>query len=39
MDKVATILAAVILVTVLVVAIISEPPLGEVAKGWAALKS
>ena len=29
MDKVATILAAVILVTVLVVAIISEPPLGE----------
>lgn len=33
MDKVATILAAVILVTVLVVAIISEPPLGEVAKG------
>lgn len=33
MDKVATILAAVILVTVLVVAVISEPPLGEVAKG------
>ena len=33
MDKVATILAAVILVTVLVVAIISEPPLGEVGKG------
>ena len=33
MDKVATILAAVILVTVLVVAVISEPPLGEVGKG------
>ena len=33
MDKVATILAAVILVTVLVVAIISQPPMGEVAKG------
>lgn len=33
MDKVATILAAIILVTVLVVAIISEPPLGEVGKG------
>lgn len=33
MDKVATILAAVILITVLVVAIISQPPLGEVAKG------
>lgn len=33
MDKVATILAAIILVTVLVVAVISEPPLGEVAKG------
>ena len=33
MDKVATILATVILITVLVVAVISEPPLGEVAKG------
>lgn len=33
MDKVATILAAIILITVLVVAIISEPPLGEVGKG------
>lgn len=33
MDKVATILAAIILITVLVVAVISEPPLGEVAKG------
>lgn len=33
MDKVATILAAVILVTVLVVAIISKPPLGDVAVG------
>ena len=33
MDKVATVLAAIILVTVLVVAIISEPPLGEVGKG------
>lgn len=31
MDKVATILAAVILLTVLVVAVISKPPLGEVA--------
>ncbi|BAK97968.1 putative Nramp family transporter [Oscillibacter valericigenes Sjm18-20] len=31
MDKVATILAAIILVTVLVVAIISQPPLGVVA--------
>lgn len=31
MDKVATILAAVILVTVLVVAVISQPPLGVVA--------
>lgn len=33
MDKVATILAAIILITVLVVAVISEPPLGEVGKG------
>ena len=33
MDKVATVLAAVILVTVLVVAVISKPPMGEVAKG------
>lgn len=33
MDKVATVLAAVILITVLVVAIISKPPMGEVAKG------
>lgn len=33
MDKVATVLAAVILVTVLTVAIISKPPMGEVAKG------
>ena len=33
MDKVATILATIILITVLVVAVISEPPLGEVAKG------
>lgn len=33
MDKVATILAAIILITVLVVAIISQPPLGEVGKG------
>lgn len=33
MDKVATILAAVILITVLVVAIISKPPVGEVATG------
>ena len=33
MDKVATVLAAVILVTVLVVAIKSQPPMGEVAKG------
>ena len=36
MDKVATILAAVILVTVLVVAIISKPPVGEVAAGLVA---
>ncbi len=36
MDKVATILAAIILVTVLVVAVISQPPLGEVAKGLTA---
>ena len=33
MDKVATLLAAIILITVLVVAVISQPPLGEVAKG------
>ena len=33
MDKVATILAAVILITVLVVAIMSKPPVGEVATG------
>ena len=33
MDKVATVLAAVILITVLVVAIISKPPVGEVATG------
>lgn len=33
MDKVATVLAAVILITVLVVAIISKPPMGEVATG------
>ena len=33
MDKVATILAAVILVTVLVVAIISQPPMDQVAMG------
>ena len=33
MDKVATILAGVILVTVLVVAVISKPPVGEVATG------
>lgn len=33
MDKVATVLAAVILITVLVVAVISKPPMGEVAKG------
>lgn len=33
MDKVATVLAGVILLTVLVVAIKSQPPLGEVAKG------
>ena len=36
MDKVATVLAAVILVTVLVVAIISKPPVGEVAAGLVA---
>lgn len=36
MDKVATVLAAVILVTVLVVAIISKPPMGEVASGLVA---
>ena len=33
MDKVATLLAAIILVTVLVVAVISEPPLDQVAQG------
>ena len=33
MDKVATVLAAVILITVLVVAIMSKPPVGEVATG------
>ncbi len=33
MDKVATVLAAVILLTVLTVAVISKPPMGEVAKG------
>ena len=33
MDKVATVLAAVILITVLVVAVISKPPMGEVGKG------
>lgn len=33
MDKVATVLAAVILITVLVVAIMSKPPMGEVATG------
>ena len=33
MDKVATVLATVILVTVLAVAIKSQPPMGEVAKG------
>jgi len=33
MDKVATVLAAVILITVLAVAIISKPPMGEVATG------
>lgn len=32
-DKVATVLAAVILITVLVVAVISKPPMGEVGKG------
>ena len=36
MDKVATVLAAVILVTVLVVAIISKPPMGDVAAGLVA---
>ena len=36
MDKVATILAAVILVTVLVVAVISKPPVGDVAAGLVA---
>ena len=36
MDKVATVLAAVILITVLVVAIISKPPVGEVAAGLVA---
>ena len=36
MDKVATVLAAVILITVLSVAIISKPPVGEVAAGLVA---
>ncbi|MBQ8390047.1 MAG: divalent metal cation transporter, partial [Oscillibacter sp.] len=36
MDKVATILAAIILLTVLVVAVISKPPLGDVAAGLTA---
>ena len=36
MDKVATVLAAVILITVLVVAIISKPPVGDVAAGLVA---
>ena len=36
MDKVATVLAAVILITVLTVAIISKPPMGEVASGLVA---
>lgn len=36
MDKVATVLAAVILVTVLTVAIISKPPMGDVAAGLVA---
>ena len=36
MDKVATILAAVILITVLAVAIISKPPMGDVASGLVA---
>ena len=36
MDKVATVLAAVILVTVLSVAIISKPPVGDVAAGLVA---
>lgn len=36
MDKVATVLAAVILITVLAVAIISKPPMGDVATGLVA---
>ena len=36
MDKVATVLAAVILITVLAVAVISKPPMGEVAAGLVA---
>ena len=36
MDKVATILAAVILITVLAVAVISKPPMGDVAAGLVA---
>ena len=36
MDKVATVLAAVILITVLAVAIISKPPMGDVAAGLVA---
>ena len=38
MDKVATVLASVILITVLVVAIISKPPMGEVAHGLTQFK-
>ena len=37
MDKVATVLAAVILITVLVVAIMSKPPVGEVASSFTQL--
>ena len=33
MDKVATVLAGIILITVLVVAVVSKPPLGQVASG------
>ncbi|MBQ8801207.1 MAG: divalent metal cation transporter [Clostridium sp.] len=36
MDKVATVLAAVILITVLTVAVISKPPMGDVAAGLVA---
>lgn len=38
MDKVATLLASVILITVLVVAVISKPPMGEVAHGLTQFK-